>query len=37
MYNTLVAMYIYGIACIVGGFYIGILYKGHKDENGDGV
>lgn len=37
MYNTLVAFYIYGIACLVGGFVMGALYKGYKDEDGDGL
>lgn len=32
MYNTLVAFYIYGIACLVGGFIFGAMWKAYKDD-----
>jgi hypothetical protein len=37
MYNELVSYYIYGVACLIGGFYIGMMWKVYKDEDGDGV
>jgi hypothetical protein len=37
MINEIVAIYIYGVACLVGGFAVGAIYKGYKDEDGDGV
>lgn len=30
MSNELVTLYAYGAGCLVGGFYLGILWKDHK-------
>jgi hypothetical protein len=28
--STLMGFYLYGLACLVGGFYLGILWKDRK-------
>ena len=37
MWNDIVAIYIYGVACLVGGFTVGLMWRAYKDEDGNGV
>ena len=32
MYNTFVAFYVYGVACLVGGFVSGVIWEAYKND-----